>query len=298
MRTVILAGGFGKRLWPITLDRPKPLLPVAGRPLLDYILELIPYEFLPASLLINRRFASAFEAWATGKPVKLLIEGSNREEEKLGAVRALAWAVEHHGLWDDLLVIAGDNWLQLDLLKFVTQAEKRPAVALFPLGDPTRAAGRYGVAILEGNLIRAFQEKPANPLSDLVSTACYFFPRDILSFLFEYVYRTPYGHDAPGYFLTWLLERCEIRAFTEVKEWRDIGDRLSYIEANLHLTGGKSWIHPASEIQNSHIERSVILGPARIHHAYLLECVVDEGASLEHVELRGALVGKNSWLRG
>lgn len=298
MHTLILAGGFATRLWPITLDRPKPLLPIAGKPLLDYILELIPAEFLPALLVVNRRFAPAFAAWAQGKPVELLVEGSVREEEKLGAVRALAWAIERKGIDEDLLVIAGDNWLRLDLQKFVADAQGQPAVALFPLGEPARAARRYGVAIVEGDRIRAFQEKPAIPCSDLVSTACYFFPYNVLPLLFEFVKEAPAGHDAPGYFLAWLLARQEIRGFTGVKEWLDIGDRQSYLEANLRVTGGRSWIHPEAEVRDSLVERSVVLGSAQIFRSRLWDCVVDEGARLEGVELRESLVGKGSWLRG
>ncbi|MCS7216624.1 MAG: nucleotidyltransferase family protein [Candidatus Bipolaricaulota bacterium] len=298
MRALILAGGFATRLWPITLDRPKPLLPVAGRPLLDYLLELIPAELWPVLVSVNRRFAPAFAAWAAGKPVELVVEGSVREEEKLGAVRALAWLVEQRGLWDDLLVLAGDNWLRLDLRRFVEAARGQPAVALFPLGDRARARRRYGVALVADGRLRAFQEKPEEPASDLVSTACYFFPRDVLPLLLEFVRAAPSGHDAPGYFLAWLLQRRAIAAFTEVAEWLDVGDRVSYIEANLRATGGRSWIHPEAEVRDAVVERSVVLGPARILRARLWECVVDEGVQLEDVELRGALVGRGSWLRG
>lgn len=298
MRVVILAGGFATRLWPITFYRPKPLLPIAGKPLLDHILELIPAEFRPVLLSVNKRFAPAFRAWAEGRPVELVVEESVREEEKLGAVRALAWLVERCALTDDLLVLAGDNWLRLDLRRFLEEAAGRPAVALFPLGDRARARRRYGVAIVEGGHIRAFQEKPEEPFSDLVSTACYFFPKDVLPLLFEFVESAPAGHDAPGYFLSWLLARRKIVAFTKVQEWLDIGDRASYIEANLRATGGESWINPEAEVRDSLIERSVVLGPAQILRSRLTECVVDEGARLEGVELVGALVGKGSWLRG
>ncbi len=298
MRVVILAGGYATRLWPITRDRPKPLLPVAGRPLLEYILELIPAEFQPVLLSVNRRFAPAFRAWAEEKPVELVVEESACEEEKLGAVRALAWLVEHRALEDDLLVLAGDNWLRLDLRAFVAQAAGQPAVALFPLDDPARARRRYGVARVEAGRICAFQEKPEEPVSNLVSTACYFFPRDVLPLLFEFVQEAPFGHDAPGYFLSWLLARREIVAFTDVQDWLDIGDRASYIEANLRVTGGRSWVHPEAELQDSTVERSVVLGPAQILRSRLWECVVDEGVRLENVELAGALVGKGSWLRG
>lgn len=298
MRAVILAGGFAIRLWPITWDRPKPLLPVAGKPLLDYILDLMPAELFPVLLAVNKRFAPAFQAWAQGKPVELVVEESMREQEKLGAVGALAWLVERCALEDDLLVLAGDNWLRLNVQEFVTEAGGHPAVALFSLGDPGLARRRYGVALVEGPYIRAFQEKPDEPFSHWASTACYFLPRDVLPLVSEFVQGAPAGHDAPGYFLAWLLARRRLVAFTKVEEWLDIGDRASYIEANLRATGGQSWIHPEAEVKDSLVARSVVLGPAQILRSHLRECVVDEGARLEGVELVGALVGRGSWLRG
>jgi len=298
MRTVILAGGYATRLWPITWDRPKPLLPVAGKPLLDYILGLIPSEFLPAWVSVNRRFFGAFQAWAKDKPVELVVEETMAEEEKLGAVGALAYLVNLLGPNDDLLVLAGDNWLSLDLQKFVDWAEGKPAVALFPLGDPQKAKHRYGVAVVEGKFVRAFQEKPEKPISDLASTACYFFPKDVLPLFGEFLKEAPKGQDAPGYFLQWLLERRAIVAFTEVWEWLDIGDRESYLAANLRVTGGASWIHPAAKVQDSVIERSVLLGPCVVERAWLSDCVVDEGVKLENVRLEKALIGKGTWIRG
>lgn len=298
MRAVILAGGYAKRLWPITWDRPKPLLPIAGRPLLDCVLDLIPEELFPVILSVNRRFFPAFSAWAEGKPVELVVEETKREEEKLGAVGALEHLVRVLDLADDLLVIAGDNWLRLDLWRFVAGARGRPAVALFPLGGREKAKNRYGVAEVAGDRVRAFWEKPDDPPSDLVSTACYFFPKDVLPLFAEFLRQAPQAQDAPGYFLEWLLGRREITAFTEVQEWLDIGDLDSYLSANLRITGGLSWIHPAAEVKDSQLERSVVLGPCTILGSFLTECVVDEGARLEGVRLRRALVGKGSWLRG
>ena len=298
MRTVILAGGYAKRLWPLTLNRPKALLPIAGKPLLDYLLEQIPAEYLPALLSVNRRFLPAFSSWAQGKPVELLVEETQKEEEKLGAVRALAHLVEKLGLNDDLLVLAGDNWLRLDFHRFLEKADGRPAVALFPLADPELAKGRYGVAIVKDDLILSFQEKPERPRSPLASTACYFFPRDTLHLFGEFLREAPQGHDAPGYFLQWLLNYRPIAAFTEVEEWLDVGDRDSYLEANMRVTGGKSWIHPEATILDSELVRTVVLGRCLIEKSRLRECVVDEGVKLQGVELTKVLIGKGAWLRG
>ncbi len=298
MRAVILAGGFATRLWPITLAWPKPLLPVAGVPILDHILRLIPEELLPVAVNTNRRFAREFQHWAQGKPVELVVEEAQSEGEKLGAVGSLAHLVDKLSINEDLLVVAGDNLLDLDLSRFLAASQGHPAVALYDLGHPQRATRRYGVAVVENGWIVEFQEKPENPKSSLASTACYFFPKEVLPLLSMYLAQAPAGRDAPGYFLAWLLERFPIRAYTEVREWLDIGDRVSYIEANLRHNAGQSWIHPQAEVVNSVVERCVVLGPAVLKNARLWECVVDGETRLEGVELREALVGRGTDLRG
>lgn len=87
MRIVVLAGGYAKRLWPLTLERPKPLLPVAGRPILDYLFSGMPRGTVPI-LSVNRRFADHFVDWlgSSGYRAELLVEETEAEEEKLGAV--------------------------------------------------------------------------------------------------------------------------------------------------------------------------------------------------------------------
>ena len=110
MKGIILAGGYARRLWPITLDRPKPLLPVAGKPILDYIMDRYPLPD-PPILSTNRRFAADFSSWAEarGHRLQLVVEETRSEEEKLGSIGALAWLIETLGLDEGLLGIGGDN---------------------------------------------------------------------------------------------------------------------------------------------------------------------------------------------
>ncbi len=145
MRTVILAGGYGKRLWPITHDRPKPLLPVAGRPILDYIMDQLPGPERPI-LAVNRRFEAQFASWAKGRAVDVVVEPSASEEEKLGSVGALAYLVDRLHLDDDLLVIGGDNLLSLSLADFRRAFRGQTLVALYDLKRPDlarRASSRW-----------------------------------------------------------------------------------------------------------------------------------------------------------
>lgn len=293
-----MAGGYAKRLWPITLERPKPLLPVAGKPILDYIMERYPLPE-PPILSVNRRFAPDFTAWAEarGFQVDLEVEATMAEEEKLGSVGALARLVEERGLDDDLLVIGGDNLFSFDLAEFVAAFQGEPLVALYDLGDPLVARRKYGVAVVEDGWVVEFQEKPDVPGSPLASTACYVFPRRVLPAFREFLNQAPTGQDAPGYFLSWLLSRERIRAFVFREGWFDIGGREAYVSANLHFNGGKSWVHPAARVVDSRIERSVVLGPCRIQRTTIVGCVVDEDADISGLDLRDTLVGRGSRLR-
>jgi NDP-sugar pyrophosphorylase family protein len=175
MRVIILAGGYARRLWPLTLERPKPLLPVAGRPIIEHLLDKL--EGRPI-ISINRQFAPQFERWATNyhKDVELVIEETRSEEEKLGAVGALAFLIRELGLREEILVLGGDNIFELDFKEFISAYRGRPLLALHDLGDPEKARKRYGIAELAGSRIVSFQEKPDRPHSALVSTACYIYP--------------------------------------------------------------------------------------------------------------------------
>lgn len=317
MRAIILAGGYARRLWPITRERAKPLLPVAGRPIIEYVLERLPEELGSPIISINRRFAQEFERWRRGYPrqVELVVEETLSEEEKLGAVGALAFLIEELRLSEDLLILGGDNIFEFDLKGFLEAYHGRPLIALHDLGDLERVRLRYGVAIVEDGRIVEFQEKPKEPRSALVSTACYLYPARILPLVREFLAQAQRGKgkgegegegkDAPGYFNEWLLtqKREPLEAFVFQERWFDIGDRASYIEANLHyleLDGREQelWTGEGVVIERSQVRRSVIFDRVRIEDSLIEECVIDSDVELERVELRGALIGRGTSIKG
>jgi len=299
METIVLAGGYAKRLWPITLHRPKPLLPIAGIPILDHLLPRLPKGKNPI-VSVNQRFEDQFRAWAqtAPRPVELAVEDTRAEEEKLGAVGALHQLVVERGIAEDLLVVGGDNLIELDFAAFVGVGADRPRVALCDLGDPAVARKRYGVAIVEDGRIVDFEEKPERPSSALAATACYMFPRRVLPLLETFVATSPAGQDAPGYFLSWLVEREAVDGFVFSGGWYDIGGREAYIEANQRLAHASSWIHPEAQVRGAQVERSVVLGRSILEDCVLEGCVVDAGAEISGVALRDALVGSGTVLRG
>jgi len=300
MKAIILAGGYATRLFPITAERPKSLLPVAGKPIIDYILAS---GSLPGRPIVstNRRFVSQFETWQakSGWDVELVVEETTREEEKLGTVGAMAFLVQKLGIDEDILVIGGDNIFEFAIEDLLSAYHGRPLVALFDLKDLERVRGRYGVAIVEDDRIVDFQEKPQQPKSTLASTACYVYPKQALPLISEFYGKAEAGKDAPGYFNEWLLteEDLQIDPFIFDTGWHDIGDRASYIEANQHVGNCGTYTGKNVVIDDSTVKDSVILDDVTIRNSEIIGCVIDNGCFFEGVVLRDCLVKAGSIIR-
>ena len=127
MKCVILAAGYATRLYPLTLNQPKPLLPVAGKYIIDWLVDDVsPFvdEFIVIS---NHKFAEQFRNWAAGKEqtITVLDDGTESNETRLGAVKDIKLAVQE--VEDDCLVMAGDNVLDFSLKHFVSFAQMKNA---------------------------------------------------------------------------------------------------------------------------------------------------------------------------
>jgi len=243
VKAVVLAGGFARRMWPLTKNRPKHLLPVAGRPMLDYVVEkLEPLSALDQIFVsTNARFEDHFRSYVdtveTGKDISLFIEETHSEKEKLGSVGGLGYLIRENSIDDELVVIGGDNIFGFRMTDFMDYFHSKRAntVALYDLKSKAKAR-LYGVVSIDANdKIINFQEKPSQPLSTLVSTACYAFTkkgvRNILRYLNE-------GNDPDkmGHFIEWLYRNDDVFGFVFTSLWFDIGSFESYDEANEYLT--------------------------------------------------------------
>jgi glucose-1-phosphate thymidylyltransferase len=240
---VVLAGGFAKRMWPLTRDKPKHLLPVAGKPMLNYILaKLEPLSKVDQVLIstnaaFERQFREYLNTIETKKNVSLFIENSRKEEEKLGSVGALSHLIKKCGVNDELLVFGGDNIFSFNIEDFVNffRLKKANIVALFDLKSISKARF-YGVVKIDSDCrIVDFQEKPAEPKTTLVSTACYAFTRDGVRNLHRYLDE---GNepDKMGHFIEWLYKNDKVYGYVFKGVWFDIGSFESYHEANKHIS--------------------------------------------------------------
>jgi glucose-1-phosphate thymidylyltransferase len=238
MRALILAAGYATRLYPLTRERPKPLLEVGGRPLVDWILERIAEvsEIEEVHLVTNAKFAPAFRAWA---PPHVVVhdDGTLDDEDRLGAIGDLAFV----GLdGDDLLVVAGDNLFDFSLRAFVAfwrGKGRASAVALYDVGD-VELARKYGIVELDADdRVTGFLEKPDEPPSTLAATATYLFHREHLGLAQRYL-EEGNSPDQPGRFVAWLQAREPVYGYRFEGEWLDIGDHDQLRHAD---AVAKSW---------------------------------------------------------
>ncbi len=241
MKVVVLCAGYATRLHPLTENTPKPLLPVGGKPILEWILDKIENlsNVEAVYVVTNQKFAEHFNNWKkTSKhswPVIVVNDKTTENEKRLGAIGDLNYAIKTEKLPpSDLLVLAGDNFFDFDLVKFIEKTKTlRPhgALAAYDIGD-LEIAKKYGLVRIDSqSRVLEFQEKPSNPFSTLVSCGIYWLPIEIWQLLDKYI-ELGNNTDQPGNYMRWLAETVGLFAFSFKGIWLDIGDIVSYQRAN------------------------------------------------------------------
>lgn len=237
MKAIILAGGYATRLRPLTDDLSKCLLPVGGKPMVDWILERIREveEIDDVHLVTNSRFAPDFERWATAKEgVTVHDDGTSSNEDRLGAVGDVAFTLERAAIDDDVLVVAGDNLFDYRLEDFTAFRRGKgvaSAVAVHDIGD-LRLATQYGIVDVAGDdRVVAFVEKPSEPASTLAATATYIYGREHVPLVERYLSEGN-APDQIGSFIAWLHSREPVYAYRFAGTWLDIGDREQLLAAD------------------------------------------------------------------
>jgi glucose-1-phosphate thymidylyltransferase len=234
VKALILAAGYATRLSPLTDDFPKQLLPVGGRPIVDWIVENTRRAGVEEiHLVTNARFAPRFTEWAAGNGVIVHDDGTSTNDTRLGAIGDIDFV----GLDDDLLVIAGDNLFEFHLADFVAFWRSKgtaSAVAVRDVGS-LELASRFGVVDLAADgRMRSFVEKPADPQSSLAATATYAYHRDHVRLVRPYL-EAEHGSDEPGRFLGWLQRHEPVYGWVFHESWHDIGNYEQLLEADNEL---------------------------------------------------------------
>lgn len=244
VKAIILGAGYGTRLYPLTLNTPKPLLTVGERTILEHILDKIGQISALESILLvtNDRFTSHFEEWKRGfhwsKPIEVLNDGTTSNENRLGAVGDIYFALKQRGINEEVLVVGGDNLFEFDLNKaWVFFKQKGSSVVgLYDMVDKAKVAGLYGVVSIDETLkIVGFEEKPKDPKSALISTAVYFLTPPDLEKLRLYI-EEGNSPDNLGDFVRYLIKNQNVYGYVFRENWFDIGSYEQYEMANAYFS--------------------------------------------------------------
>ncbi len=242
MKVIILAAGYATRLYPLTLTQPKPLLPVAGKPMIDYVLDnLAPIGGIDRVYVVtNAKFAGHFQKWAddycavkTKLNFTIANDGSTDDTNKLGAIGDIHFVLKSQNVDDDIIVVAGDNLFSEKLPDFgrFCRQQNAPVLAVYDVGDLEQIK-KYNAITLDGEgRITFFEEKPKKPTSTLTGIALYFYPRATLPLIKQYIAEGN-NPDQPGRLIQWLYPRVSVYTWKVPGRWYDIGSKETLEAAN------------------------------------------------------------------
>lgn len=239
MTLIILAAGYSVRLHPLTLNTSKSLLPVGNKKMIDRILEkVLKVKGITSIYIItNSKFFKNFSDWLKEsrheEKISLICDGTTSNENRLGAIKDLEFVIKEESITGDVLVVAGDNLFEFDLDDFLRFARGKDGVSIAVHDIGSRELARnFGVVKVDADgRVVDFEEKPQEPKSTLISTGIYYFPKDKVDFINEYV-KMQNKLDAPGHYIGWLAKRDKVYGFAFPEDWYDIGNMESYRKAN------------------------------------------------------------------
>jgi len=240
MKALILAAGYATRLYPLTIEYPKPLLTIEHRPIIDYIIDKLNVidQIDEIVVVTNSKFISRFKHWRSKmrlvKRISLVDDLTKDNATRLGAIGDMDFTINKKNIKDDLLVIGGDNLFDRglsDFLSFAKANSSHPVIGAYEIRS-VKKARHYGVVNLnKKNKVIGFQEKPKNPKSTLVAMCLYYFPKARLGLIKKYLNRRAKKHDATGLYIDWLRKKVPVYGFIFKGSWYDIGDHQFYNEA-------------------------------------------------------------------
>ncbi len=248
MKVLILAAGYATRLYPLTLSQPKPLLPVAGKPMVEHVLDNLTSigDISRVYVVTNAKFTQHFEKWAAHyrkdkSPLDFTIvdDGSTDDTNKLGAIGDIHYVIKREKIDDDLVVVAGDNLFSEAIGDFgrLCREKNAPVLGVYDVGNLELIKKYNAITLDDTGRITFFEEKPKHPASTLTGIALYYYPRHTLPMVGQYIAEGN-NPDQPGRLIQWLYPRTPVYTWRVPGLWFDIGSKESLEEANTLFAQG------------------------------------------------------------
>lgn len=331
MDTIILAGGYAKRLWPLTGSFPKALLAIAGKPVLHHSIESVAKIPDLQRLIIaideghTTLFAEAIKTFKESSGIQIILS-AHKERSKtvlkspIEKLSELLINAKENGLKSSrLLVVGADNVFGFPLAEFADfQRQAANSCIAIQSRPASRDASEFGVPTLDqGGRVIKFDEKPVKRMSyTMISTACYIFLREDIELVHTYLNDSP--EETLGSFIRWLAARRDLTGFKFPDEWFDIGTRDGILSANRFLLykDARSQTHPNLVSGRSHIidpvfiDKNVIIqdstiGPnvyissrSKIINSVIKNSIIYGDSKIVDCDLENSIIGTGSVVEG
>jgi glucose-1-phosphate thymidylyltransferase len=247
MRSIILAAGYGTRLGSVAQVTAKPLIPIAGKPIIEHLLIRILHlpEIEEVIIVTNGKFFNDFVRWKesflkerirTKIPIHLLNDHTQSNDERLGAVRDMALGIDEIGKDSDILISASDDIFYFNFQLFVEQFKKtfKTTLTLFSSDDIQIIQNSGNAQIDDQGRVLTMVEKPFVPISNFISPCLYILSRSDTHLINRYL-QTANNPDAPGHFISWLVKKTEVYSFIFNEPFYTVGTKEAYEHAKRML---------------------------------------------------------------
>jgi glucose-1-phosphate thymidylyltransferase len=242
VKLIVLGAGYATRLYPLTLNQPKPLLAVAGKLMIEHVLDnLKPITDIDHIYIVtNAKFAEHFQRWADGyrvqhegAPITIVNDLTTDESNKLGAIGDMNLVLTQAQIDDDIVVVAGDNLFSDSLEAFgeFSRAHDAPVLGVYDVGNLDEIKKYNAIEIDDDDRITFFEEKPAHPKSTLTGIALYYYPKSSLPLIRKYL-EEGNNADQPGRLVQWLYSKIPFYVWRVPGIWYDVGSKETLAEAN------------------------------------------------------------------
>jgi len=305
MKAIIPAAGIGKRLRPHTFNRPKVMVPVAGKPILEHIAEaLFDSGFSELSIIVGYQkdtVVDHFEERFPGRCHYVV------QKEMEGLAHAILLGLEDKD--EPALIILGDTIIDMDLGRFRDSEEN--IVAVVRVEDPSR----FGIVETDAQgFITDMVEKPEHPKSDLAIAGAYFIKsqrrlKAAIEELIDRQVRTRGEFQLTDALAIMMRDGEKFKAMP-IRDWYDCGKPGTLLSTNRFILGKRKekrgecvncsieepvYIDEGSRIEDSHIGPDVAIGKnVRIRDSRIRNSMVFEGAALDTVRIRDSIIGRNA----
>lgn len=245
MICVLLAAGYATRMYPLTLNFPKPLLEIKGKTILDWMVDDLATGGKVERYVVisNHKYLPHFERWVAQKRsegfvMDLLDDGSTDNDNRLGAVKDIEFAISSLNLSDDLLVLAGDNVMDFSFNSFVDYYYEKNTTCIMRYRVPgLKGPCKFGVATIDSNgKVLNMVEKPQIPESEWAVPPFYIYKKTDLP-LFAKGIASGCKTDAPGSFIEWLCKQTTVHAFEMPGQRFDVGSIEGYEKIKAEYQG-------------------------------------------------------------